>query len=152
MALMAVVEFHGFKDNNNRFVVKEFAVVSKYFQTQMIFKQPYSESSLSKKMQNTARWLTKHFHFMKWNDEGLDFNDDIIRTVLSVFSTVYTKGTEKVEFLRQFHDNVENIEGPSAQGGKLKVPCLLPQHNGHNGRCALRSAKAFYTLKRQEKI
>ncbi len=45
----AVVDFHGFKDNQNRFVLKEFAIVGKYFQTQLVFEAPYSEFFLNRK-------------------------------------------------------------------------------------------------------
>lgn len=40
----AVVEFHGFKDNNNGFIVKELSVVSKRMQSQIIFEAPFKKS------------------------------------------------------------------------------------------------------------
>lgn len=143
----AIVEFHGFKDNHNRFVVKEFAIVSKYFQTHFIFNAPYSESLLNSKMLSTARWLTCNFHFMKWNDEGIPYNEELIKVLCSPFSVLYTKGGEKVKFLKEFHFNVQDIEESLTRSSGLKVTCILPQHNDYSGKCALRSAKGFYRLK-----
>jgi hypothetical protein len=140
---IAIVEFHGFKDNNNRFVIKEFAIVSRYFHVHLIFEAPYDESCLNSKMQRTARWLTRHFHFMKWNARGIPYDEELIRTLLKPFTTLYTNGSEKASFLKEFHDNVEDIKGSGERSLGLSVTCILPQHN-RGGKCALRSAKALY--------
>lgn len=141
----AVVEFHGFKDNSNRFVVKELAVVGKHFQAHLVFKSPYEESLLNSKMLRTARWLTRHFHFMKWDtQQGIPYDEELIRALCSPFSALYTKGGEKVKFLSEFHFNVHEIKEPCTQSFVPKVTCLLAQHNEYRGKCALRSAKVLY--------
>lgn len=144
----AVVEFHGFKDNSNRFVVKELAVVSRYFQTQLIFDAPYSEKFLSAKMLRTARWVSRHLHFLKWDAPGVPYDEELIRALCSPFTVIYTKGSEKVKFLREFHPNVQDIQESYARPSGMQVPCILPQHNGYySGKCALLSAQHFYNLK-----
>lgn len=144
-----VVEFHGFKSNSNKFVVKELAIVSKYFQTHLVFDAPHDECLLDRKMRKTARWLANNFHFMRWTDKGIPYDEEWIRILCSQFSVLYTKGEEKVEFLKQFHNNVQGIPESYKSTYCSKVTCILPQHNNYysGGRCAMRSAKAFYMLK-----
>lgn len=69
----AAVEFQGFKDNHNRFIVKELAVVSKYLKSQIIFQAPFSKSLLNSKMTRTANWLSSSFHNIDWSDGGILF-------------------------------------------------------------------------------
>jgi len=139
----AVAEFHGFKDNQNRFVIKEFAIVSRYFHVHLIFEAPYDESCLNSKMQRTARWLARHLHFIKWNSRGIPYDEELIRALCKPFTTLYTNGSEKAKFLKEFHGHVEDIKGSNAQSLSLNVTCILPQHN-RGGKCALRSAKVLY--------
>jgi hypothetical protein len=140
--MAAVVEFHGFKDNDNRFIVKELAIVGRNFQSQIVFKSPFSFYYLNSKMRRTARWLTRNFHHIKWDDTGVPYDEQIIRDLCKTFKVIYTKGLEKAEFLREFHHNVREIDWDRGEPGE--VQCLLPQHRGSScGRCALQSAKSF---------
>lgn len=135
------MEFHGFKDNNNRFIVKELAVVGKYFQSQVIFQPPYCFNNLNSKMRRTARWLSRHYHNMRWDDSGAPYDEQIIRDLCKPFKTLYTKGLEKVEFLREFHDDVREITWTCPEPSE--VICLLPTHRGCDTKCALRNAVSF---------
>lgn len=148
----AVVDFHGFKDNHNRFVLKEFAVVGEYFQSQLIFDAPYSECFLNRKRWRSALWLSRHFHSMKWSDQGIPYDEELIRSLCSPFTVLYAKGTDKVEFMRQFHNNVHDISESYAHSYNLNVTCILPQHNHYSGRCALRSAKGLFKIKFETKF
>ncbi|KAG8241699.1 hypothetical protein J6590_081433 [Homalodisca vitripennis] len=67
---VAVVEFDAFKDNDNRFIVKEFVIISHLFRAHMVFKPPYDKGKLNSKMARTARWLERHFHNIKWEEVG----------------------------------------------------------------------------------
>lgn len=147
----AVVEFHGFKDNQNQFIIKEFAIVSKYLNAHFIFDAPYSELCLNSKMQRTARWLTRHFHFIKWSARGITYDEELIRALCRPFATLYTKGSEKVKFFKKMHHNVEEIKDSHSLSPGVNVICILPQHNS-GGKCALRSAKNFYKLILNEEI
>lgn len=143
----AVVDFHGFRDNQNRFVLKEFAVVGKYFQCQLIFEAPYNEFVLDRKMMRSALWFSRHFHFMKWSDQGIPYDEELIRSLCTPFTVLYARGADKVNFLKQFHHNVQYIYEPYTQSSNINVTCLLPQHNRYSGRCALRSAKDLFKIK-----
>ena len=140
----AVVEFHGFKDNENRFVIKELAVVSDLFQWQLVFAPPYSKCRLNSKMQRTARWLTRHFHRIDWDDGVIPYNEHLIRTLCKTFPVIYTKGLEKATFLKQFHPDVREIDcTTSCNDNGCDIGCVLPQHSDVNSKCALRNALLY---------
>lgn len=139
--MAAVVEFHGFKDNNNRFVVKELAVVGKSFQSHIVFQPPYCFNNLNSKMRRTARWLSRHFHHIKWDEDGIPYDEQIISSLCKPFSVIYTNGLEKVKFLEQFHHDVREISWDRSDS--CEVQCVLSKHNVPNVKCALYSAKSF---------
>ena len=141
----AVVEFQAFKDNNNKFILKELAIVGKSYRTQIIFKPPYSINELNDKMQRTARWLSRHYHHIKWNDGDVEYDERILIYLCKPFKAIYTKGLEKAIFLRQFHSNVIELDQTLHINTDIKLDCLLNQHNVNNENCALKSA--YYYLK-----
>lgn len=143
---VAVVEFQAFKDNDNGFIVKELAIVGSSFSCQLVFCPPYGICHLNEKMRRTARWLTRHYHRIQWEDGEIPYDEEIIRSLCTPFQFIYTKGPEKVAFLKRFHSNVREYPGD----GKLCdgiVNCILPQHSGGGARCALHAAsKEFVSL------
>lgn len=138
----AVVELQGFKDNYNRFIVKELAVVSDGLRCQVIFKPPYDLRQLNDKMYRTAQWLTRHYHRIKWEEGNVEYDENLIRNLCNPFNVVYTKGTEKAKFLREFHPNVKEITMSKTKS--CKVNCLLLQHRDTCDNCALRAACSHY--------
>lgn len=140
----AVVEFHGFKDNHNRFIVKELAVVSKYIKSQIVFTAPFSKSLLNSKMARTANWLSSSFHYIDWNEGGIPYDESLICSLCKPFDTIYTRGLEKIKFLQQFHSNVKDIT-INSKYECCKNCCVIPQHrNRSDVKCALVSATCFY--------
>lgn len=138
----AVVEFQSFKDNNNRFIIKELAIVGEFYRTQIVFSPPYGQDRLNDKMQRTARWLSRHFHNIKWDAPGVPYNEKILKNLLKPFEVIHTKGLEKAEFLREFHPNVLVIEECLHVNSSFEVDyCII--HSEKNKNCALRSAE-FY--------
>lgn len=156
----AVIEFHGFKDNDNEFVVKELAIVSDNFQTQLVFKAPYDRCLLNEKMQRTTRWLTRSFHKIRWEYGGVPYDMELIRSLCKPFATLYTRGLEKVRFLEHFHPDVKNLStlfvNSNLSVDNVKITCseddtsrcLIHEHNIDNldCKCALRSAIAGFRL------
>lgn len=138
---MAVVEFHSFKDNENRFIVKELAVVSDSYCCQLVFKPPYAKDELNAKMRRTANWLERFFHKISWSDGGITYKEQTIIDIVKPFDTIYTKGVEKVKFLGRFHNNVKDITFDPVKVSNFT--CILWQHRDTT-RCALRSAKCYY--------
>lgn len=148
----AVVEFQAFCDNNNRFVLKELAIVSDAYRTQIVFAPPYDRSRLNGKAQRTARWLTRNYHKIKWDEGRVPYSDHLMRSLLKPFTTVRTKGLEKVRFLQKFHfhvcdvtdtldyNNINNDDDDSCGS-----TCLLDIHKkDRDCACALRSALFLY--------
>ena len=131
----AVVEFHAFTDNNNRFIVKELAVVGDSYRCQVIFKPPYSIDQLNSKVRRTTRWLSRHYHGIPWDEGSVPYNESLITALCIPFKSIYTKGREKAEFLRQFHPNVREVDGPTIVDAQKSNICLLDHE-----KCALRSA------------
>jgi len=145
--MKAVVEFQAFKDNDNEFIVKEFAIVgfargAVTFQAQVLFKSPYDYDTLNSKMQRTARWLTRHYHNINWDDGDTVYNDELISSLCKPFDVIYTKGTEKAKFLRKFHNNVLEID-ESLYVDSSKVTCFFTKHNKDFVHCALNSAHVY---------
>lgn len=141
----AVVEFHAFTDNFNRFIVKEFAIVSKSTQCQIIFDPPFDRSLLSNKVQKTVRWLESNFHKITWEEGGLQYDLKVIYHLCKPFAKLYTKGLEKAKFLRKLHPNVEEIDFNSISCNNNCTVCVLPQHcSGSGARCAFRSAHMYF--------
>lgn len=141
---VAVVEFHAFKDNNNTFIVKEFAIVAESLCCQIIFRPPYVLRNLNEKTRRSNRWLTRRYHCIRWDDGTIPYDEGLIRNLCASFSTIYTKGLEKVTFLKRFHPNV--LEITSDEEGEREeednyVNCLLPQHSGGFSKCALYTAQ-----------
>lgn len=145
--MAAVVEFQAFYDNNDKFVIKEFVIVGDSFQTQVIFKSPYCKCTLNDKQQRAARWLIRHFHGIKWEEGNIEYNENLISSLCSNFQIIYTKGYDKVQFLKRFHSKVYEL--PPVQlyvspTEDVKSVCLLPHHNNDRFKCALRCAHLEY--------
>lgn len=60
----AFIDFQGFKDNLNRFIVKEFALLTKNLKFHDIIKSP--AIILDEKHEKQAKWLTKNYHGLEW--------------------------------------------------------------------------------------
>ncbi|KAG8334559.1 hypothetical protein J6590_087476 [Homalodisca vitripennis] len=93
-------------------------------------------------MARTARWLERHFHNIKWEEGGIEYDEELIRALCKPFATVYTKGLEKVNFLSSFHNNVVDRNVVESQEAIVSdTHCILPQHNsGFTYACALKKA------------
>lgn len=156
--MKAVVEFQAFTDNTNRFIVKELAIVSENFLTQIVFDSPYEFFNLNQKMQRSARWLSRHYHKIKWTEGSVPYDEELIRLLCQPFTTIYSKGLEKVQFLRQFHPDVREIK-KNCQCVKhdlytrvksRSVKCILKCHTKSDAMCAVQAAYKYYrcSLKR----
>lgn len=144
-----MVEFHAFKDNNDRFIVKEFAIVNQHFRCHLVFDPPYSFNVLSFKMQRMARWLSHRFHLIRWDAKGIPYDEDLIKNLCNTFQLIYTKGLEKTKFLSEFHPEVHDIAQYCVTSHSdlplSEIHCLVPQHSSNaNAKCAMRSALLYH--------
>lgn len=147
----AVVDLHWFKGDNNEFIVKEFALVNQNNNYALLhFKSPYPKSTLCEKMYREACWLERHYHKLSWESGETDFSDSLIVDYLKKYDYIYTKGKEKAEFLRKYHDDVrampEDFAKPDFSGPSWCVDSCGIHRKIRNGRCALVSAYHYLQL------
>lgn len=138
---MAVVEFHGFTDNYNKFIIKELAIVSNSCRLQLLFKSPYSKNNLNEKVLRTTRWLTRKFHKIKWDQDGIPFDKQLLKCLLKPYPLILTKGLNKVRFLEEFHSNVQELS--FSNDHNVMINCIIPEHD-RDTPCALASAVSYY--------
>lgn len=95
----AFIDFQGFKDNSNRFIVKEFALITKNLKFHDIIKSP--NITLDEKHERQAKWLTENYHGLKWTCGHISLFElrNTIQPILQN-KTVYLKGLEKVKWLQ----------------------------------------------------
>lgn len=147
---VAVAELQGFKDNRNRFIVKELAIVAHCINVNIVFKSPYHKNNLHSAVRKSNDWCERNYHKILWEEGGIDFSFRLVRTLLKPFSTVYTKGFEKKSFLCTFHTDVRELEESWNVPLNFKAnACCLPQHASKCSMCALKNAQYYYKKKKK---
>lgn len=110
-----ILDFQGFKDENNEFIIKELALISTdedVYELQL-FQPPYHFNQLAEDVRKQVVWLEKQYHGLCWNSGSRNYTDlkDILKCING---TVFVKGDEKQKFvnslLSQSQVNVRNIE------------------------------------------
>ena len=145
----AVVEFHGFRGNSNEFILKEIAIVdSNNRYTLLFFKSPYDRQHLTAYYRRMVNWLEKYYHGITWEYGEFTYSDDTVEKLLSIFSTLYTKGLEKANYLRKFHSNVQQLNDTLAKPQFEKIEALCPVHA--SGRCSLKSGIHYMNLLKRQ--
>jgi len=149
----AVVEFHFFKSDDNFIIIKEVAIIDyKLRHVVLHFKSPFPKTLLSRKMYRDVSWLEHNYHKIRWDQGDLIYTDALLASYLQNYTTIYTKGREKTQFLKRLHDNVltmpEDIQKPDYtmfENSWCFSVCKI--HNkSSNGRCALFSAYHYLTI------
>ena len=101
-----VIEFQAFRDNKDRYIVKELVIldtdtgISNYF----LFKPPFNLNSCNAKSLRTNKWLTKYFHHITWDEGFTDYKefDNIMYYYCQQFGKIYTSGSEKVKQIHMY--------------------------------------------------
>lgn len=138
-----VVDFQGFKDEKNNFIVKELAVggideSQKVFYSRFLFKSPYPFHHLPRRIQIANQWVSRNYHGLRWDEGNEDYErlQYILQSTTGYRQVVLCKGAEKSDFLsRMINREVINMDGViTRRFSKLPVqgsPC----HHGRN--CAV---------------
>lgn len=99
------VDFQGFKNPNNEFVVKEFAIATSDGTTiqHWTVKSPCPYSVLDVKTKKQCTWTTNHYHGLRWQDGDITIQA-LHRQLYSILnsSVVYVKGLEKANYIKEF--------------------------------------------------
>lgn len=141
MVREGVVEFHGFRDNNGEFIIKELALVGddkRY--THVFFKPPFFKFELDVHYHRMANWLERNLHHIKWDYGDLTYSEETMKTFCNYYDKIYTKGVEKTKFLQRFHHNVIQLpDDESMPKEKFGTQVKCPVHV-ERGPCALHRA------------
>jgi hypothetical protein len=150
-----VVEFEAFQSNAKEFIVKELAVTGVLDPLTdtavVVFKPPYERVILNHNARKVANWLVEYHHGIDWDEGDVEYTQlhDIVVDVCHPYSVVYTKGLEKANFLRTFHNNVidMNIMNAPQYDNNFNIPleCPVRRHKGRSDdyKCALKKS-IFY--------
>lgn len=96
-----IVDFQGFKYENNEFVFKELCVYEKGRIHHYLFKPPKCYSFLTSVEQQRMEWLKNNFHGLTWREGDVPYQ--CLRPILITHCTgesILVKGTEKVKILQ----------------------------------------------------
>lgn len=137
-----VIDVQGFKREDNKFIVKEFAAYDGKRISHVIFKPPFPFDMLSLDLQQQAHWLTNHHHGITWESGSTHFHlfKKTIEDITSPADRVYVKGREKAIYIRKFTTTpvIELDEHPSLV--KMEPNCFY--HTLKDCVCAL--SNVFY--------
>lgn len=152
--MTCVCEFQAFYNNDNEFVIKELVVIDigKRGYTHLHFLPPFERTKLNSIKRRTASWLENHFHGLQWDEGNVKYNLNTIRSVLTRFSTIYTKGAEKQKFLKsivnvhvfdldKYKSIIPKLPIRNDEKDKIVCPIKTGYHCLHGSmRCALYKA------------
>lgn len=144
---LVVVDFQGFKDNKNQFVVKELCVGSKDMHgdwwRDYLFCPPYPETELHRKVIVANSWITRNLTGLQWSSGKIPYHnlEAILHDTTKNAVTITIKGREKASFLRNLlrHRNVIDLDVilpvKLALLPDVDVPCT------HGISCAVRNVR-----------
>lgn len=109
-----ILDFQGYKNKNNDFIVKELALIStdEQFYELHLFKPPCDFNRLPPDVQKQVVWLEKQCHGLYWGSGFTAYSGlkDIFRK-FSLYGKVYVKGSEKEKFIKNLLCDVStNVE------------------------------------------
>lgn len=153
-----VIEFQAFRNNDNKFIIKELVVfdlttgIVSYF----IFKPPFPLSSLLSKQYRTNKWLTSFFHHISWEEGLVDYKDleSIMIHYCRQFKTIYTSGDEKIKFIQKFTScPVICCNMVKYNDFNDRASCCSVKHEKHliSKNCALYKAYCLASSLKEEK-
>ena len=137
-----ILDFQGFKDNTNQFIIKELAIVSKdakYFQHWTV-KSPFSYWDLNIQQQKSCFWNTKYHHGLTWQMGDITIQElHFLLTDILKDCCVFVKGKEKADYIQEHFPNcyvMELTDFPSLKSlTKPKIQCFY--HRDSKLSCAL---------------
>lgn len=124
----AFIDLQGFKDNFNRFIVKEFVVLTKNLKFHDIIKSP-KNVTLDEEHQQQAKWLIEEYHGIYWESGYIHFTE-LRNTIQPILHNkiIYVKGHEKIKWIqsilnikKDINDSDYTIVDLDAIGCKLNI-------------------------------
>lgn len=144
--MSAIVDVQGFKDNQNKFIVKEIAILTSENKFQhFIFQPPFAFKDLTNEAKKQVKWVKNNLHGFDWYDGYIPYHHlyTIVPTLLHG-KTIFVKGQEKIEWIKEFvTENIyivdveDELECPKLSWLKFvnqNISCI-----SHKGLCALQN-------------
>lgn len=148
-----VIDFQAFKDDNNKYILKELAILSIDRTTIMhcLILSPYHFSQLSVEAQTAAKYLVKNHHKIKWTDGFITFRQALtmLKSMLNEYDELYVKGSERKTFIEQLLKiktfNLDDFDCPKIKllnEPSYQPECFYKRHSNKNANyseiCSLR--------------
>lgn len=139
----AFVDVQGFKNNSNKFILKEIAVLTNNSSFHDVIRSPFSIEHLNAKQKKQTKWLTNNYHGIDWNDGTLSMTKlrKIIEPMLHQ-KVIFVNGSEKIQWIRFILGDKKNrikILDLNCvnQTRKYKNKRICKKHSIENFCCAL---------------
>ena len=148
-----VIDFEGFRHKSQQFIPKEISVRGANYQDTILLQPPVKFSLLAEEIKKTYAWLTDNLHGIVWEAGSYDhtfiFNFFNALKLRFPNSTVFTKGTEKCTFLRNFCFSVVDLDTlgcPKASQFSYCSTKVCPNHQKFYklNHCAREKVTLFY--------
>lgn len=107
--MRVIVDVQGFKTDDNKFILKEIAISNKKQVQVFLIKPPFPFYDLTKTERRQVCWIERN-RAVYWKEGFIPYKNhtDIIMQLLSN-KTIYTKGLEKMEWLKNISGNFDVI-------------------------------------------
>ncbi|CAH1099637.1 unnamed protein product [Psylliodes chrysocephalus] len=139
-----VVDVQGFKIENNKFIVKEFAAFNGSQVCHYVFKPPFPLRMLPSDLHKQATWLMNNHHAIDWNNgyTPLHHFGSIFQKLIKDIDCIYVKGMEKANYIKKF-STVPVYEIDEQPAFELGEP-LCFYHKNNKCICALSNVYFLY--------
>lgn len=107
---MMIVDLQGFKDSENRFIIKELAIATTEYTQSFLVKPPYPYQKLSIEEKKHVNWIEENRGIF-WNEGYINYREfrRIIKEILSN-KKIIVKGEEKIKWLSELCSNCVIID------------------------------------------
>lgn len=112
-----IVDFQAFKKPINSYVIKDMAILNINDGSLQIytFKPPFEWDMLPIKYKVENKWLQNHYIHKNWATGDVEYTElENILNQLSKAKKVYVKGDQKCVWLKNYMNNICNLEGNTA--------------------------------------
>lgn len=147
-----IIDFQAFRKPTNSFVIKDLAILNTNDGSLELytFKPPFEWDMLPIKYKVENRWLENHYIHKEWTAGVVEYTElERILKKLSEAKKVYVKGDEKFVWLKNYMNNICNLEGNNALAleelRKIDVfKCNNHAYKNNYVSCAECNVKAIY--------
>ena len=110
--MTCLLDFQGFKDGNNVFIVKELAIAHEDGTWDTFLFKPPQDVFMTKPYERSNRYCTREIHGLRWKEGDLDY--ETLGSILEERTSpvIFVKGQEKMIFLSNIlpGKEIKNLE------------------------------------------